>query len=294
METRSLSTTTRCLGIDVSTLRQSREGRTLAVIAEIEDGVFCVREVRPLLDDEAFLHVLTEAPFLSCGLDLALTLPPCLMASNDVSKRWEEKAVEWGLSVETFYHYRPEDWLLRKMLPGIAPKPPISNGGPIDLTPLTLRWLRLKRQLDREQRQLAPLTEVYASAAIELLAKGFGFESRKRFPYRSSEEFRAQWPEELCRTQQVVIPDTLWSTLISSDDPLDALTCGWVAWRASLREGLRAQDWLAWEGGFGWKEAPELSLEAREWLDEWWRKSPSGVLPDPRAVFERFQSQRFS
>lgn len=272
-------------GIDLSTRRQSLQGKTILARGEARDFGVHIVSVEPLLDDEALLDVLTKQEFVRCGVDCPLSLPPCVLCRVcPCDCRWSEWAMMLGFQPDDIYHYRLSDMVVRKTVQHVGPKPPLSNGGPVDITPLTLRWLRLARQLFAQDAPLEKTVEVYASGSIQILATLTGLVQQTVFRYRKSSALRASFLCSLAERQWLTASEDVWELLVQSDDALDAAIACFSAYLASRGEILWPSDLLGLEERRSSSMVRPLQrgcYEMRSTLTEVLLQSPWVALPDP-------------
>lgn len=211
------------VGLDLSTRRQAEQGKTLAAIGQPWGQGVQLLEIRTLPSDASLLDLLQNQAFVACGVDAPLSLPPCVLCRVcPCDCPLSEWAGLLGFAADAVYHYRLSDLLLRKTVPGVSPKPPLSHGGPVDITPLTLRWLRLSRELSARKVSLQRVMEVYATGSIQLWAQALGLCQGQTFRYRSHPELRAGFLCELAEQGWLSAPEPLWERMVHSDDALDA------------------------------------------------------------------------
>ena len=230
------------IGIDMSTRGQARAGKTIAAVSESTKRGIKLLFLEALLDDQSLLSFLNRESFIVCGIDAPLSLPPCILchSPNCIECSLAFFVKELGFDVEDLYHYRLSDLLIRKCLKGVSPKAPLSKGGPVDITPLTLRWLHLSRKLTKKKKlSNGYISEVYASGTIELYAQKFGLSIGKKFYYRASQEKRALFLCFLAEEGLLIANETILENLISSEDAFDAaIAClsGWLLYHQQSLE----------------------------------------------------------
>lgn len=212
-------------GIDMSTTRQALSERTFAACIAQDGKKMELFALFPLRDDAELMGFLCEGTYALCGVDAPLSLPPCASCCDlGCGCSFPSWATELGEPWEVFYHYRLCDILLRRTVPPLSPKPALSNGGPIDITPLSLRWLRLSRVLATHPcRPMARVIEVYASGTAHLLAKKFAFSSPTRPTYRTSAALRARYVSCCVSVLPLHVPPALGALMIERQDALDAV-----------------------------------------------------------------------
>ncbi len=273
------------LGLDLSTRRQSLQGKTILATGEAVGLGVRIVSITPLLGDEALLNVLSEQSFVRCGIDCPLSLPSCVLCRVcPCDCRAAEWAVMLGFQPDDVFHYRLSDMLIRRTLHHVGPKPPLSKGGPVDITPLTLRWLRLSRALLRKAAPLERMVEVYASGSIQILAELLGLVQQTVFRYRTSQILRASLLCELAERQWLTASEEAWEQLVASDDAMDAAIACLSARLAYERNIL----WPSTLLGLGDRLSCRLvrplqgcSQESRTLLAEALLQQPWVALPDP-------------
>lgn len=268
------------LGVDLSTVRQAEKGKTCVAVAEGCEAGIILHEVLMPEDDEALIALLSQ-PYTRCGIDAPLGLPPCVlcraMPCDCPISTWMELL---GQGPQAAYHYRLSDLVVRSCLSGVHPKPPLSTGGPVDITPLTMRWLRLARQLATRGCSLRQIVEVYATGAIQLYAQHFGLTAHQTYHYRSSEARRTTLIENLCDVGRLTASDMLWDQMVGSEDVLDAVMACLSAWHSLRGSVLLPQTLLDLnsngEAAFALAGIPR---EVREAMLEHLLRSPWVMLP---------------
>ncbi|TNE48897.1 MAG: DUF429 domain-containing protein [Deltaproteobacteria bacterium] len=273
------------LGLDLSTRRQSLQGKTMLARGEASGQGVRIVSIAPLLGDDALLNVLSEQSFVRCGIDCPLSLPSCVLCRVcPCDCRAAEWAVMLGFQPDDVFHYRLGDMLVRRTLQHVGPKPPLSNGGPVDITPLTLRWLRLSRTLLSRAAPLERIVEVYASGTIQILAELLGLVQQTVFRYRTSPALRASLLCELAERQWLTASEAAWEQLVDSDDAMDAAI-------ACLSARLAYERHILWPSTLlGLDERASCSVvrplqgsskESRVSLAEVLLQQPWVALPDP-------------
>lgn len=224
-------------GIDMSTTRQAAHQHTYVACLDEQKDRLHLFALFPLLEDADLIAFLTETHFLLCGIDAPLSLPPCGIC-RDIPcdcfyPQWATQLQEpW----ETFYHYRLCDILVRRTVPSLSPKPPLSNGGPVDITPLTMRWQRLYRSLAYHPNQpLQRIIEIYASGTGQLFAQKLTFPSIPGATLRTSHVYRAHFLSFLQEKYTLSCAPPLLEQAIESPDAFDAIL-------SALSAFLTAQD----------------------------------------------------
>lgn len=274
------------LGIDLSTVRQAGLGKTCVAVTEETDTGLALFGIETPEDDDALLEWLS-LPFWMCGVDAPLSLPPCAICR---SFPCDCPLADWfsafGQHPQSAYHYRLSDLLIRESVPGVSPKPPISHGGPVDITPLSMRWLRLARLLCGREIGLSRIVEVYSSGAIQLYARWFGLTGDRVYRYRGGPERREVFLEKLASSGRLVASPMLWDQMRESEDSLDAVMAALSAWHASRREVLFPEVLLGLivkEGVVGINPCTHFSEETRREMANWLLRSSWIMLPELKA-----------
>lgn len=273
------------LGIDLSTQRQALQGKTQVALAESHSSGIHLLSVQPLLDDLALVELLAQTPFVACGVDAPLSLPPCVVCRvYPCPCVYETWAKMLGVDPAMVYHYRLSDLLIRKTIPHVAPKPPLSHGGPVDITPLSLRWLRLTRVLLSQHVLLERIVEVYASGAIQLFAQMAGLVSGERFSYRASAQKRAALLCFLAERHLLSSSAELWDIMVNNEDALDAVVACLCAWLAQQQKIIPASVLLGLQPySPSWMVHPlhDSDREDRQRMLSVVQNAPWVALPDP-------------
>lgn len=269
------------LGIDLSTVRQAALGKTvLAVLRAGDTGPARLVELRALRTDGELVKALGSTSYRLCGVDTPMGLPPCAACRRAdcpgcAYRRW---SIALSGREDLFYHYRLCDALVGRTVRFVNPKPPLSNGGRVDITPLTMRWMRLRRQLPG--RVEGRVIEAYPSGAALLLAHQLGVVSGA-FPYKRERGARAALLDALLNHDEVAIPARLRRVLLAGDDGFDALIAALTAQQTVARR------FLSWRALLGLEPAPvevvelpsSLAMEERERLAAMIARGPWIHLP---------------
>ena len=243
------------LGIDFSSSHLAKKGKTVVVILAQKQGEDrpCVEEIIALRNNTEFTDFLGMQKFDLCGLDSPLSLPSCVLCQKT---NCDCPLVHWrkllGIGVEDFYHYRLSDILIRKAIPPLSPKPALSNGGPVDITPLTLRWLHLSRLLKQQNIATNRIIEVYGSGAIQIYAKELGLSEEKNFHYRRSEENRELLLSKISRFNVVQIKRELFEIFVNNEDAFDALFVALTSWHVANGYYLSPENLLSLSNPPSW------------------------------------------
>lgn len=275
------------MGIDLSAESQAVQGKTCVVIAkELERGI-CVISIHYPLDDRELLAFLIAPSIVVCAIDAPLCLPPCVscqtLACDCSLNKWSQMM---GFSDQTLYHYRFSDLILRKTVRGISPKPALSDGGPIDITPLTLRWLRIMRLLQSQQISHNRFLEVYASGAIQLFALHFKLLKSGVFRYRASIENRTQLLCLLTESGQISCCEEHWHQITHSEDAFDATFACLSAWSAYHNLNLSLAQMLGLQTPNPTWLTPinAVSTSIRLQMLTYLQNNIHAVLPDPTKI----------
>ncbi len=249
------------LGIDLSSVNLGRRGKTRAVWGRVdESGTLEFIGTERIEGDDDLLRILNDGGYLFCGIDAPLCLPPCV-----VCRDWRcqscpilEVASALNFSHSYLFHFRLSDLVVKSANLGIFPKPALSNGGPVDITPLTMRWLRLARLLSSEGSALEKIFEVYTRGAVLLIAQSLGISP----PTKSRNPFERQlFLQGVTQNFPVRIPPKISEQLLKSEDLFDASIACLCMWFM-----LREEFYLPEEFLFRISLAPELQQLARELL----------------------------
>lgn len=269
------------LGIDFSTVRLSYKGKTCIAVGESLPEGLHVHEVIPVCGDDELLCWL-QKPFTLCGIDAPLSLPPCIFCPQvRCVCSYEHWMQELGEPAHHAYHYRLSDIVVRKAVRGISPKPPLSNGGPVDITPLTLRWMRLARSLATEPHILQRVVEVYATGAIQLYAQWLGVTPNRTFHYRASLQNRQVFLEKMRSLGRLHVDDVLWKRMLESEDSLDAVMVALSTWHAVQGRILQPETLLGLDtrSAFGVQPIQTASSVIRRQIVDALLSAPWMVLP---------------
>ncbi len=212
-------------GVDMSTTRQALCERTFAACIAQRGETLELFALFPLRDDAELMGFLVEGDFALCGIDAPLCLPPCAFCRDlGCDCRFPAWAAELGEPWESFFHYRLCDILVRRAVPPLSPKPALSNGGPVDITPLSLRWLRLSRALAAHPRQpLARVVEVYASGTAHLLGKKLALSFSKGPTHRTSSLERTRCLSQFSSVFPFRCSGALEVLMVEHQDAFDAV-----------------------------------------------------------------------
>ena len=265
------------LGIDLSSVRLAEKGKTMVAVLGETGTSLRLLSLFSLRDDRELVSLLKTCPFVICGVDAPLSLPPCVLCTHFpcpcLFGRWTELL---GFAPEMAYHYRISDLVLRRSLPFVAPKPPLSNGGPVDITPLTMRWLRITRQLVAAGVPLQRIIEVYGSGAIQLYAQYFQLAAERIYHYRASEHNRRMLLEHVCEEGVLELTSVFRAELCENEDAFDALFVALTSWHTFHDRSytpdmlLSSENKFLKEKGFwgkvcGEKEAMVQFLSKKQW-----------------------------
>jgi len=276
------------LGIDMSTTGQAKQGKTVAALFREDFGKLALVTIFPVHTDEELLSLLQEQPFALCGMDAPLRLPPYILRTEDEQGyplgRWLDYL---GEHQDALYHYRLSDILIRKTLRNVGPKPALSRGGPVDLTPLTLRWLRLSRRLKGKPELQQRIIEVYASGAVQLFASALGLVHDAVFRYRKRNENRTQLLLKMIEKELIVIPDPLWGDICEHEDYFDAVIAGLTTWHAFYHRALSPTTFLGLgDTSLHIKEPTSIPVEERHQMVEFLSDGNWAYLPDTSFLIE--------
>jgi hypothetical protein len=245
------ATAQRFLGLELSGAKNSKTSVSILEFYPKEKKVFLLdihervtaREGQS--PDQALLELLAElSPGLSLmGVNVPLTLPPCLLCSPSRCKgacrspatQWMERFVRRrpqrkGEIVFTPYTQRPVELWLRYEVLGAMPKPlqfevDEAMGG--NRAPLTARMQYLKRSLDP-----ATLVEVLPKLTALRLCLGLGLDKRLLSRYRKLEEgshARAVFLEALIEKRGIFIYERDLRKLSHSLAAFDSFLCAYTA-----------------------------------------------------------------
>ncbi len=259
------------LGVDLSSHNLAVRGKTRVIIGRSKGGSLTFEEICSPKTDRELIEIFAESRFELCGIDSPLSLPPCSICRiwDCLNCPYRKLAVE-GLDFreEVLYHYRIADLVFRKLGWPVKPKPALSNGGPVDITPLTLRWQKIARELFQLGRLflLGRICEVYSRGIAALFSLSL-FEQNLKL---NSDLMREQFWSVLMKRYPVKIPDTIFSELIADRDSFDAALACLGSWFASRGEVNTPED-LA--------EQLPLSDEFKDLARELLYKSPLAVYP---------------
>ncbi len=273
------------LGVDFSSINLAKKGKTVAVILSHKDKAAPPRieESVRLENNEEFIDFLRLQSFSLCGVDAPLSLPPCLFCQRT---HCDCPLVSWtpflGISVEDFYHYRLSDILIRRAIPPLMPKPALSNGGPVDITPLALRWLHLSRMMKRQDLATDKIIEVYSSGAIPIYAKNFGM-GDTAFRYRSSPQERERLLTKILDSSIVTMTQRhLFDLFAYNEDAFDALFAALTTWQVAQGKALLPSQLLSLTPSPPWiRQLEQIPLNEREKMTLFLKTSNWTFLPIP-------------